>query len=92
MSHKEAAELLIGGKSLMNDLAVGHVLLALVEAQEAANEQARIANIIALAQSGLFGSTATDTLVESSSHTALDSISPILRPDIARALGIGGAE
>ena len=37
MSHKDKAELLIGGRSLMNDLAVGHAILALVEAQEAAN-------------------------------------------------------
>ena len=54
--------------------------LALVEAQEAANEQDEIARAEALY-----------SLIHSVPHGMDDEYSEI-RPDVARALGIGGAE
>lgn len=70
--------------------------MALVEAQEAANEQARIANLIALTEWGYrinskaeWFDQATDALLTGALF--IDD-SPVLQPEIARALGIGGAE
>jgi hypothetical protein len=54
MSHKEEAKRVIGlpmgGDTVMEAeiYALTHAVLALVEAQEAANEQARIANLLAV--------------------------------------------
>ena len=72
--------------------------LALVEAQEAANEQARIANLIALSglqsdhdQDEFVRAEALYSLIQSVPHGMDDEHSEI-RPDIARALKIGGGE
>lgn len=94
MSHKEEAERVIrmpmGGGTVMEaqTYALTHAVFALIEAQEAANEQARIANLIALASNndaGQAADQATKTLCWQDPSTTL-------RPEIARALGIGGAE
>ena len=78
--------------------ALAAALIALVEAQEAANEQARIANLIALAalqsdhdQDEIVRAEALYSLIQSVPHGMDDEHSEI-RPDIARALQIGGAE
>ena len=107
MSHKtEAEKLLYLAYNEISDsegffevqAAFAEATLALVEAQEAANEQARIANLIALA--GLRSDNCEDefvrlealySLIGSVPHGPHDEHTEIL-PDIARALKIRGAE
>ena len=96
MSHKtEAEKLLSMAYNEMSDsggffevqAAFAEATLALAEAQERANEQARIANLIALAsnnEAGLVADKAAGAL------TCCDG--DRLRPEIARALGIEVAE
>lgn len=75
--------------------------LALVDALEAANEQARIANLIALAGSEIndvIGDPSFDPAAEAlltlvnSFPIAMDDEAYGFAPDIAAALGIGGNE
>ena len=100
MSHKtEAEKLLSGGRGYaLAETPVTLAILALVEAQEAANEQARIANLIALA--GLRSDNCEDefvrlealySLIGSVPHGMCDEHTEIL-PDIARSLKIRCAE
>ena len=113
MSHKDdAAKFLVDALSdqtakssagydaamMMISHAQAHATLALVEAQEAANEQARIANLIALAglqsdhdQDEIARAEALYSLIYSVPHGMDDEHSEI-RPEIARALGIEVAE
>ena len=104
MSHKDEAERLHGLASrqptsddtaAFNLAATTMAILALVEAQEAANEQARIANLIALAglrsdddQDEIVRAEALYSLIQSVPHGMDDEHSEI-KPDVARALGIG---
>lgn len=108
MSHKEEAVEAIGGmgdgRNLATDgglLPLIHATLALVEAQERANEQARIANLIALATSDVHevvGDYSLDPALEALMQlvttfpTGVDDEVFGFAPDVARALGIGGAE
>ena len=93
MNHKEEAvrviSLPMGGDTIMEAevYALTHAVLALVEAQEAANEQARIANLIALAGNNEAGRVADKA---AGALTCCDGDN--LRPEIARALGIEVAE
>lgn len=98
MSHKTEAVRLDQLSSIQPDAdsansialsALVSATLALVEAQEAANEQARIANLIALVGMEFpDGRTHYPQLV---AQLVGDSAS-IIRPEIARALGIEVAE
>lgn len=67
-------------------LAQASAILALVEAQEAANEQARVANLIALDARGIVDA----GLYENGKHEG--QIFPYLNPRVAAVLGIGGDE
>ena len=105
MSHKtEAEKLLYLAYNEISDsegffevhAAFAEATLALVEAQEAANEQARIANLIALAglqsdhdQDEIARAEALYSLIYSVPHGMDDEHSEI-RPEIAVALGITG--
>lgn len=68
----------------LRDAAARSIATAQVHATLALVEQARIANLVALDARGLVDA----GLYESTRHPALDSMVPILRPDIAAALGI----
>ena len=98
MSHKtEAEKCLTWADEWMKDEgeAVAHAILALVEAQEAANEQQRIANLIALAlhtgdydeNTDLLRVEAVNALVEWVQHSP-DDEHPEIRPGIKEALGL----
>lgn len=68
----------------LRDAAARSIATAQAHATLALVEQARIANLVALDARGLVDA----GLYESTRHPALDSMVPILRPDIAAALGI----
>ena len=109
MTHKDEAKRLLADENLTlrerdgsdylyraNALAT----LALVDAQEAANEQARIGNLVALASSGIhevIGDPSFDPATEAlmnlvhSFPTAMDDEAYGFAPNIAAALGIGEA-
>lgn len=95
MSHKTEAEFWLGmAKTNPGDpglisagIAQASATLALVEAQEAANEQARIANLIAL-----WHGSPVDGVYSIDGERGIFQQYGTLKPEIARALGIGGAE
>ena len=100
MSHKtEAEKLLYLAYNEMSDsegffevqAALAEATLALVEAQEAANEQARIANLIALGVAPGVSFEVHEQVIAALTQDAGNDVYP-LAPEIARALGIGGAE